>query len=186
MEETPINTEGRSDAVLIVLFLLFFVTPSCEAQQAFVAPLLQSIGILPKGAARDIEAVAYVSVLLVVLLPLFLAYVALRSLLASNRTFQVVKAAVMVPIGGSVAWVLGSLACLAVVMLTFFAGARWAGVAALALLVLVPGCFAGLWGGWRFGKWGWLWGGLACLPGVVWLACQVRELLTVAFVAAAS
>ncbi|MHC4789186.1 MAG: hypothetical protein ACYS8K_08315 [Planctomycetota bacterium] len=177
-EPTPeheFNTEETYDAVLVIVFLLL-VLPSCEVQQEFVAPHLRALDLLPAAGERPEGVLVYVGLLLLI----YLAYLGVRALWARKRTFQVVKALVMVPVGGLVLWGVGFL----VAVLFLFAlmiplhgtpVQRHRGTAAFVLILLLSHAFAGWWGGWRAGRWGALCGAVAGLAGLTHITIRLWE-----------
>ena len=153
-----VNTTGDYDGILFLLFVLLLALQ-------FVGRVWERFGKVgalfgPARPGMEGDAVGVLAIIVLVLV----VQRKIMSRIIGARTYDIARAAVMAAIGGVV------LCCLCLVV-AFTGLGVVAAIVSLGFLgmcifhVFVLTCFGvgGCWAGWRFGKWGYLWGAAIAL-----------------------
>ena len=170
MSDKPVNTREGGDGILLVVFLLLVVLPDLVKRLDVTVPRGT-----PEHRWTGIAFLAFLAAILLLYLVHKLIYV--KACLSSNPKYHAIRAAAMAPIGamaisflGLVVWM--ALFMLGIVVLSWPLPAPVSG----AMLVLGIAVVPGWWSGWRFGKWGFFWGGLGALLMNLRIVAQSEDL----------
>jgi hypothetical protein len=165
------NTKGWHDGLHLAVVLLLLLGSADAAIGRLAGPAVERLGLLPQGAEMDYEALGS-GVFLILALGLgWLAWVLLHRWLGQRQSFQVAKSAIMVPTGGTLYSLAGTVPIFVLAILAFLVELCRPGLllhvpgvlllAATVPMLLIPAVCAGFWGGWRAGTRGAFWGAVA-------------------------
>jgi hypothetical protein len=184
------NTKGWHDGLHLAVVLLLLLGSADAAIGRLAGPAVERLGLLPQGAEMDYEALGS-GVFLILALGLgWLAWVLLHRWLGQRQSFQVAKSAIMVPTGGTLYSLAGTVPIFVLAILAFLVELCRPGLllhvpgvlflVGAGVMLLVPAVCAGFWGGWRAGTRGAFWGGVAAaLPLLAFLMGLPRGTSTV-------